>query len=138
MAQQNKAKTYEKIKLTLSISETIIFIALIIIIIFGGWSAQLRDLALNWMDNVYLQLIVFIGLLGCIFSVISVPLSFISGFWLEHHYNLSNQTFWAWLWEKIKAFLIGIVLSLPLLLLFYYLLSNYPVGTFNKPVYHKI
>lgn len=126
MAQQNKAKTYEKIKLTLSISETIIYIILISVIIFCGWSIQIRDIAMNWVDNVYLQLIIFMGLLGCIFSILSIPLSFITGFWLEHHYNLSNQTFWAWLWEKIKAFLVGIVLSLPLLILFYYLLSNYP------------
>ncbi len=126
MAEQNKAKTYERIKLFLSISEIIIYITLILILIFGGWSVQLRDLTLSWVDNIYLQLLLFTGLLGLIFSVFSVPLSFIGGFWLEHHYNLSNQTFGAWLWEKIKAFLIGIILSIPLFLLFYFLLSNYP------------
>ena len=126
MAQKNQAKTYERIKLILSISETIIYIAMILVLIFGGWSADLRNLAASWVKNVYLQLLIFMGLLGLIFSVFSVPLSFISGFWLEHHYNLSNQTFPAWLWEKIKAFLVGITLSLPLLLLFYYLLSSFP------------
>jgi STE24 endopeptidase len=126
MAQKNQAKTYERIKLILSISETIIYIAMILVLIFGGWSVYLRDLAASWVENVYLQLLIFMGLLGLIFSVFSVPLSFISGFWLEHHYNLSNQTFPAWLWEKIKAFLVGITLSLPLLLLFYYLLSSFP------------
>ena len=99
---------------------------MILILVFGGWSVQLRDLASSLVDNIYLQLLIYTGLLGMVFSVFSVPLSFISGFWMEHHYNLSNQTFGAWLWEKIKAFLLGIVLSLPLLLLFYYLLSNYP------------
>ena len=126
MFEQKQAKTYEKIKLILSISETIIYIALILFLIFGGWSIQLRDLATGWAGNIYLQLIIFMGLLGAILSVFSIPLSFISGFWMEHHYDLSNQTICAWLWEKIKAFLIGIVLSLPLLLLFYYLLSNFP------------
>ena len=126
MTQQNKAKTYEKIKLSLSISEIIIYIAMILIIIFGGWSIQLRDLTLSWVDNIYLQLLIYTGLLGLIFSIVSVPLSFISGFWLEHYYNLSNQTFGAWLWEKTKGFIIGIILSLPLLLLFYFLLNNYP------------
>lgn len=126
MTQQKQAKTYEKIKLILSISETILYIGLILILIFGGWTVQLRDLAAHWVHNIYLQLLVFMGLLGIIFSVFSLPLSFFGGFWLEHHYNLSNQTFLAWLWEKIKAFLVGIVLSLPILLLFYYLLRNFP------------
>ncbi|MBN1408076.1 MAG: M48 family metallopeptidase [Calditrichaceae bacterium] len=126
MTQKNQAKTYERIKLILNISETIIYIGIILILIFGGWSAYLRDLAASCVENVYFQLLIFIGILGFVLSVFSVPLSFISGFWMEHYYNLSNQTFWAWLWEKIKAFLVGIILSVPLLLLFYYLLSNYP------------
>ena len=126
MIQQKQAKTYERIKLILSISGTIISIALVLILIFGGWSVQLRDLATIWSGNKYIQLLVFMGLLGVIFSVFSVPLSYVSGFWLEHYYNLSNQTFGAWLWEKTKSFLIGLILSLPLLLLFYFLLNNYP------------
>ncbi|HEM49196.1 MAG TPA: hypothetical protein ENO27_03195, partial [Caldithrix sp.] len=111
MTQKNQAKTYERIKLILNISETIIYIGIILILIFGGWSAYLRDLAASCVENVYFQLLIFIGILGFVLSVFSVPLSFISGFWMEHYYNLSNQTFWAWLWEKIKAFLVGIILS---------------------------
>ncbi|MEJ2544047.1 MAG: M48 family metallopeptidase [Calditrichaceae bacterium] len=126
MDQGNQAKKYERIKLILNISETVIYILLVLILIFGGWSVQLRNLALSWSGNVYLQLLIFTGLLGLIVSAFSVPLSFISGFWMEHLYNLSNQTFWAWLWEKIKAFLVGIILSVPLLLLFYYLLGHFP------------
>ncbi|MEJ2054287.1 MAG: M48 family metallopeptidase [Calditrichaceae bacterium] len=126
MSEQNNAKTYEKIKLILNISGTVISIALILIIIFSGWSVRLRELVMEWSSHRYLQLILFSGLLGLIFSVFTIPLSFTSGFWLEHHYDLSNQTFAAWLWEKLKAFFIGIILTLPLLILFYFLLLNYP------------
>ncbi len=126
MEKQTKAKKYARIKLTLNISETILSVSLLIIFVFGGYSVELRNFVIDVAGNPYLQLLLFAGLLGLAFSLIDIPLSFISGFWLEHRYELSNQTFGAWVWEEIKTFLVGLILLTPLLLLFYYFLRNYP------------
>jgi len=124
--QQIKAKKYEKIKLGLSISETVISLALILVFVISGLSAQLRDFVYESYNNPYLRLIIFIGISGAGFSILTFPFSYIGGFWLEHRYNLSNQSFLAWIWEQIKALLVGIVLFLPLVLLFFYFLRNFP------------
>jgi STE24 endopeptidase len=46
-------------------------------------------------------------------------------FYLEHKYNLSNQTFLDWVWENTKAALVGGVIGLPLLMVFYYILDKF-------------
>jgi STE24 endopeptidase len=126
MSLKSDAKKYERIKLSLSISETVISIVLILIIIFAGYAIELRNWAQTLVQNPYAQLLIFAAILGLIFSVISIPLSFISGFWLEHYYGLSNQSFFAWVWEKLKGLFVGLILIIPILLIFYYFLRNYP------------
>ncbi len=124
--KKRQAKKYEKINLILSISETIVGLVLLVLFIVLDYSVDLRNLVQTWFENPYLQLITFLAVLGGAFSVISYPMSFISDFWLEHHFGLSNQTFWSWMWEKTKAFLVGAVIGTPILLIFYFLLLNYP------------
>lgn len=121
-----KAKNYEKIKLTLSISSTVISITALLLFVFLDYSADLRNLVSGWFASPYLQLLLFLALIAAGYSVISFPLSFIGDYWLEHHFELSNQGFWAWIWEKIKASLVGLVLGVPILLVFYFFLLNYP------------
>ncbi len=121
-----KAKQYEKINLGFSIFSTILSIIILVIFVVLGYSAQLRDIVSSWSDNAYLQLIYFLFAMGAGYSVISFPLSYFSDFWLEHHFELSNQTFSAWIWEKTKGFIVGSILGLPILLAFYFFLLNYP------------
>lgn len=121
-----KAKKYEKIKLGLSLFSTILSITVLVLFVVLGYASLLRDLVAVWFDNLYLQLLTFLFCIGAGYSVVSFPLSYFGGFWLEHHYNLSNQTFAGWIWERTKGFLVGIVLGVPILLIFYYFLLNYP------------
>lgn len=123
---QHKAKQYEKLHLILSMGETVLSIILIILFVTSGYSEQLKYYVASWVVNPYLQLLLFTAIAGTVFSVIFFPFSYISGYWLEHRYDLSNQNFMQWIWEKFKAFLVGAVLFLPVFLIFYYFLRNYP------------
>lgn len=126
MVKNKLAKKYERQKLLLSLTETALSVILLVVIIFGSFSVDLRNRVLAYADNPYLQLLLFSLALGLIFTVLSLPFSFISGFWLEHRYQLSNQTMAAWIREKLKGMLVGVVLGLPILLIFYYFLLNFP------------
>lgn len=126
MTRNKQAKIYERQKLLLSLTETVLSVILLIVIIFGGFSMDIRNWSTAYAENPYLQLLLFSAALGLIFTALSLPFSFVSGFWLEHRYQLSNQTLPAWIWEKIKGMLVGIVLVLPVLLIFYYFLLNFP------------
>lgn len=122
----NRAKQYEKIKLILSIFSTVLSVTLLILFVTLGYSIQLRTFVHGSVNNPYLGLLVFLFVLGGSFSLISFPLSYFGGFWLEHHYNLTSQKFAGWLWEKLKGYLVGTTLAVPILLAFYYFLLNHP------------
>ena len=58
-------------------------------------------------------------------GIIFFPLSYYSGFYLEHKYNLSNQTLLKWVWESVKGLLVSAAIGLPLLLFFFYVINKY-------------
>jgi len=122
----DRAKRYERIKLLLNIGETVLVLLGMIIFIFGGYSIRWRNLTDVYCANPYLRLLIYLAGLGLAFSVISLPVGYIGGYWLEKKYRLSNQTFWSWVWEETKALLVGLVLFIPIILIFYYLLLHTP------------
>lgn len=123
---QAAARRYEKIKLIVSISETILALTILAVFTFSGYSAILRDFVNDVVSNPYLRLLTFLAFIGLGFSVIDIPLSFYTGYYLEHRFQLSNQTFMRWVWEETKGFLVGVILMTPILLIFYFLLLNHP------------
>jgi STE24 endopeptidase len=122
---QNDSKKYNKIKLVISLTETVIGILFILFILFFGYSKAIANFSQNVFNNIYLALLMYAFILGIIETVLTFPLSFYSGYYLEHKYSLSNQTFFQWIWEGLKAVLVGVVIATPLLLIFYYFLRNY-------------
>ena len=126
MEKNEKARRYEKIKLSLSIGESILTFLLLIAFVVFGYSVELRDFVFRIIEGDYSRFFVYLLIVGAALSIVSLPIDYISGFWLEHHYDLSNQTFAGWLWKKIKGLLVGLLVLLPVMFIFYYLLRNYP------------
>jgi len=119
------AKKYSKINQIISLSETVIFFAITVIFIAGGYSKEVKELAFSFTTNDYAAVLIFFGIFGIIQSVITFPLSFYSDYTLEHKYGLSNQTIPGYFKEKIKGIIIGLLLGIPLLLIFFFIIKNY-------------
>ena len=119
------AKRYNNIKLAVGISEGIISFILILLFIWLGYSIKLETYLSNYFSNQYLLFLAFLFVIGLAGSVLSFPVSYYTGFYLEHKYNLSNQTFAKWLIEGFKAMLVSLVIGVPILLLFYYSLNQF-------------
>ena len=119
------AKKYSKINQIISLSETVIFIGITILFIAGGYSKVLEDQAFFFTSNDYVAVLIYFGLFGIVQSAITFPLSFYSDYTLEHKYGLSNQTIPGYFKEKLKGILIGLLLGIPLLLIFYFIIKNY-------------
>jgi STE24 endopeptidase len=119
------AKKYEKIKLTVGITESIISAILIFLFLWLGYSKMLADYAFSFTSNSYAALVIFVFIIGLISSVLSFPLDYFFSFRLEHKFGLSNQKFIKWIEEGLKSLAVGIVLGTPILLLFYFMLLNY-------------
>ena len=119
------AKRYNNIKLAIGISKGIASFFLIFLFIWLGYSLRLEIYLSQFISNSYLLFICFILVMGFVSSVISFPVSYYSGFYLEHKYNLSNQTFGKWIWESFKGLLVSLIIGIPILLLFYFSLNQF-------------
>jgi len=119
------AKKYNNIKLGIGISKAIISFVLILIFVWLGYSQILEDyISLSFDDN-YIVLLLFIFSIGIITSILFAPVNFYTGFYLEHKYKLSNQTFSKWLWENFKSSLVSLAIGIPILLVFYFTMNQF-------------
>jgi len=121
----DNAKKYNNIKLAIGIGEGIASFILILLFVWLGFSFKLELYLSKYFSNSYLLFLAFVLVIGFVGSIISFPVSWYSGFYLEHKYNLSNQTFWKWIWEGLKGLLVSLVIGIPILLTFYYLLNTF-------------
>jgi STE24 endopeptidase len=119
------AKRYNNIKLAVGIGEGITSFILILLFVWLGYSLKLENYISKFIENSYLLFIAFIIVVGFVGSVLSFPISYYTGFYLEHKYNLSNQTFFKWIWEGLKGLLVSLVIGIPILLIFYFSLIYY-------------
>ncbi|MCB9210286.1 MAG: M48 family metallopeptidase [Ignavibacteriales bacterium] len=119
------SKKYNNIKLGIGITKTVVTFIIILLFVSLGYSQQLYNILQNYSESQYLILLFYVIVFGFAMSVIFFPVNFYTDFILEHKYKLSNQTFFAWIWEGLKGTLVGGVIGLPILLLFYYVLESY-------------
>ncbi len=117
------AKKYNNIKLAVGITETFLTFVFLLLFVFSGLSTELVKFLENYFSNKYLIFTSFTFSVGFILSLLFFPLSYYSEFYLEHKYGLSNQTFWQWIVEDIKGVAVGVVIGLPLLILFFYFIN---------------
>ena len=124
-SRQILAKKYEKIKITVSISEGMVSFLLLILFVALGYSKELEKFSFGYTSNPYFALLIFGIVLALGGSILSLPVDYIFGFRLEHKFGLSNQALTGWITDKFKAMLVGAVIGAPIGFLFYYLLSSY-------------
>jgi Zn-dependent protease with chaperone function len=103
-------------------------IGVVLLLLFSGLSARMRDVAEAMGSRRYVRVLVFLILYSAIAWVLTFPLSWYSGFALEHQYGLSTQSFWAWLADEFKGQVVIVVFLgvLPLLSLAYSVISKNP------------
>lgn len=119
------SKRYNNIKLAIGIIEGILTFILIYIFVFSGLSYSLEKYLSTYFTNNYLLFVCFAAITGMVMGIIFLPMSYYSGFYLEHKYNLSNQSFLKWVWENVKGLLVSAIIGLPILLFFFYVINRY-------------
>ncbi|MCK9209439.1 MAG: M48 family metallopeptidase [Ignavibacteriaceae bacterium] len=119
------SKKYSNTKLLLSISESILTFILLFIFVKTGLSYSLENFLVGYSQNEYFLFLLYVITTGLCFAILFSPFSFYGGFILEHKYKLSNQTFLQWIWEGTKGVLISLVIGLPILLFFFYMLRKF-------------
>jgi STE24 endopeptidase len=116
---------YLKAKITFSIVSLFLTLTYIALLAFTGFRAVFINIASD-SQNVYLRFLLFAFAIEIFFSIVRFPYDYYVDFVTEHRFKLSNQTFSKWLFRKLKGALIGSVFGVVLLLVFYFLLINFP------------
>jgi len=119
-----EVKRYERQKLTATLVNTFMSLAAVAFaaLLLGPWINGLVSRVTG--DNPWLRLVGLGFVYASVLELLSLPVSFWSGYILEHRYGLSNQSLRRWIWRRIKGYLVGGPLGLVLLLGLYVLLRH--------------
>jgi len=96
-----------------------------LLFVWLGYSEWLVEEFSSITTNNYLLLLLFVFATGIFSAIISFPIDYYVDFYLEHKYDLSNQTFGKWILEGLKGTMVATVIGVPVLLLFYYVLNAF-------------
>ena len=118
-------KRYNRIKLGLSILSSVLSLAFLIALMASGASRAIAVKVCRVTPSPYVGLLYFAAVIVVVQSLLTFPVSFISGFIVEHRYNLSNQSIGRWAWEKLKGALIGAPIGIVILLVLYYCMREW-------------
>lgn len=120
----SKAKRYTKTKRVIATWRAVFSFAVLLAFIAAGFSSALESWLAGYIEHDYLRFFAFAFVLGAGMAILFYPLSYYSGFYLEHKYELSTQTFFKWTLDGIKAMLVSTALGLPVMLLFFYFIRE--------------
>lgn len=122
--KSEQAKKYARTKRIFSLTQSVVLYAVLVALLFTGLSVEISNYAYSFTSNDYLALLIFLGIIGISEAVITFPLSFYSGYILEHKYDLSTQDLKGYFGESLKGLLVALALGVPILLGFYFILRN--------------
>lgn len=124
--RQNKAREYARIRRRLLVLDLLTGAVYVVAWLYFGWSIALRDILLNWTNNPWILVAGFGLFFAGLYLILSLPLSYYSGYILPVRYGMSNQQVSGWLKDLIKGILIGGLLGGLILEMIYAVLRFYP------------
>jgi STE24 endopeptidase len=118
-------KRYQRDKLLASLASLLVSLLVLAALATAGprMDAAMRS---TIGDSRWLRLMVTAAIVAAASELVTLPISFWSGFVLEHRHGLSTQTATAWLWRQVKGWLVGGPIGLALLLGLYAVLWEFP------------
>ena len=91
-----------------------------------GRAARWRDSVQRFAPNRFMAFVYFYLFFAMILTAIRFPLSFYSGYILDHQFGLSNQTMGTWFFDLVKAKVVEIAIAGPSLFLAFTILEKFP------------
>ena len=112
---QKKAKEYARLRRRLWIVNLLFNTLFFLACLFFEWSISLREWITTITTNDWLIVAMYVVIFGFVFTIISFPLNYYSGFVLPHRFDQSNQTLKNWLIDQIKSLAIGGIIGLTMI-----------------------
>ena len=115
---------YLKKKIALSITSFALTLVYLGLLAFTGLKAPFIRLSFI-SHNIFLSFLIFVFAVEIVLSIIKFPVDYCSDFVMEHNFSLSNQPFLKWVLRKMKIDVVGGIVGLVVLIIFYALLVNF-------------
>jgi STE24 endopeptidase len=122
----DKAKNYSCVKYTLSIADTVITLALIVLFLRSGLSVALAEGITRFIKPGYLVFPAYLFITILLFYILTFPLNFYHSFILEHKFGLTKQKISAWLVDQFKTGILSYLIGVIIFGAFYYILRHNP------------
>jgi len=126
MPDTPEVRGYHRLGRLLGVVSSGVDVATLLVLLLTGLTLGIRDLAERWTTHYSLALLIYLLVLGLISFVVSLPLDFFKGFWLEHRFKLSNLTFRAWFQDQVKGLAVGGLLAMLAAQFVYATLCHWP------------
>jgi STE24 endopeptidase len=91
-----------------------------------GLSARMRDVGERLFRRHWLQTAVYAVEYIILTAILTLPLTIYQGFFREHGYGLSNQTFVQWMRDQVVGLLVGVVFGTIALVIIYAVIRRSP------------
>ncbi|HEY9733584.1 MAG TPA: M48 family metallopeptidase [Drouetiella sp.] len=118
---------YSRIRYALFFFSIFYSMAAAYLIMQSGIAARLRDTSIKLSRNKFFQVCAFSVMFTLVFAMFMLPLSLVSGFYLEHAFALSDQSLSDFLLEKVKSIGVSAVLNTIALTIFFGIVKRFRV-----------
>ncbi len=105
------ATKYEIHKLVTSLAGFAVDFVFLIYLVVSGWTFRIRDFAQNASASSWTSILIYIAVFGVLAKIIQLPFTLYGGYFLEHHFGLSRQSFGSWVGDQLKGLAIGVPLG---------------------------
>lgn len=105
---------HSRINESLYFGGTLYGIATLLLLLPTGISARMRDLANRITRRRFVTAMLYIVFFSVAIAILDFPLNYYGGFVVPHQFDLTNQSFAAWMLDQTKAFAVTIAILAPL------------------------
>lgn len=126
--RRERARQYDRVHNWLFLVDTLLAIGVLVALMYRGEHsvsfALLRLVERHVSTNVWVATAVYLAALLTGYVLAFLPYTWFKSFYLEHHFELSTQRWYSWLWDEGKSWLVMLVVAVPLGSVWYWLMRT--------------
>ena len=103
----DEPKRYDSAKHLVSLVALALNVLILVYLLTSGSSIRIREFAQSFSDSQWIQIAIYTLVIGAVFELFNLPLSFFSDYWLEHRFGLSRQSPGGWIGDELKSLAIS-------------------------------
>lgn len=106
-----KSQQYEKVSTKFSLVTSLFSLLIILLMLFGGGFTFLDEFVRSISDSIYLKTLLFFGIMGIVFDIVSIPFQIYGTFVIEEKFGFNKTTIKTFVFDKLKSWGISILIG---------------------------